>query len=206
MANDGIVAGDDNGSASTRKRAEKTKRTFIDSDGNETPRANLKSVGGRIEFVKTGHTIDFAYEDLTTEVARAAALFGIMTSVTNTVGRADMSEQDMIEAAEARLDTIVKDGMWSAERQSGPANSDLIEAYARRNAKMGIAFTDQNRADVAAKLADEETGAAARQKLLSYDSVRIEFEAIKAERAAARLAKLKEKAAGKPADEGEIDL
>jgi len=91
---------------SASKRQEKTKRTFRDETGEVSARARTDSISGHIEFVSTGETLDFAWDDLSPEVQRAAGLFGIMTSVTNTVGRKDMTDEEMIEAAEARLETI----------------------------------------------------------------------------------------------------
>lgn len=200
MASDDLANGDT--ATSGRKRAEKTKRTFLQPDGSETPRASTSSIGGKVHFVGSGEELVFWLKDLKPEVVNAAALFGIMTSVTNTVGKADMGEDEMIEAARARLLTI-QDGGWSAERQSGPHNSDLLEAVARRERDLGRDFGDDRRAAMTAKLNDEEGGAAYKAKLLAVDSVRAHFEAIKAERAQERARKAKERAAGRPQTEPE---
>lgn len=172
-----------------RKRAEKTKRLFLNEAGEAFPRANLESVAGKVIFVGTGEELTFRFEDLSPEIARAAALFGIMTSVTNTVGRADMSEDEMIEAAAARLSSILEDGRWSAERQSGPRTSDLLEAASRWYAERGKQFTEEMRQQMQAKLADEETGTSYRANLMA--NVAAHFHAIKAERAQARAEKAK---------------
>lgn len=205
MASDDLVTVD-GAQASSRKRAEKTKRTFLDASGIETPRANLNSVAGRITFVESGETLDFSYDDLTPEVSRAAALFGIMTSVTNTVGRADMSAAEIYEAAENRLKTIVEDGLWTSDRQSGPASNIILEAIARRNGKKGLPFTDEDRARYHARLSDEKEGNEFKAKILAQPSVRVEYEAIKAERQAERLKRLQAKAAAAESDAEPDDL
>lgn len=180
------------GAASTRTRAEKTKRLFLTASGEATPRAGLESVAGKIIFVGAEDSpLTFKYDDLSPEVARAAALFGIMTSVTNTVGRADMSLADMYEAAEARLAAIVDEGRWSAERESGPRTNDLIEAARRWYAERNKPFTDEMAAAMQAKLADEKSGPDYRTQL--QRNVAVHFAAIKAERAAERAAKAKER-------------
>ena len=188
----------------TRTRAEKTKRFFLDESGEASPRAGLTSTAGRIVFVETGDTLEFAYEELTPEIRRAAALFGIMTSVTNTVGRADMTVDEMVDAATARLEAIVQDGRWSAERQSGPRTGDLVEAAARWYAERNKEFSAETRAAISQKLADENEGDAYRKKLLANESFAAHFAAIKAERAAERASKAKAKLSGaSTADEPE---
>lgn len=177
-------------SGSTRTRAEKTKRFFLNADGEPSPRTRLDSVAGRVHFVGSDETLEFRWDDLTAEVQRAAGLFGIMTSVTNTVGRAGMTDEEMYQAASDRLATIL-DGEWSAERQVGPRTSDLIEAAARAFAERGMAFPAEKREEIRQKLADETTGAEYRATLLSKTSIKAHFEAIKAERAAERAAKAK---------------
>jgi hypothetical protein len=187
MASDDLAGGE---TVSGRTRAEKTKRFFLDASGETSPRARLDSVAGRVTFVASGEILDFNWDDLTPEVQRAAGLFGIMTSVTNTVGRAGMTDEDMFTAASDRLGTIL-DGEWSAERQSGPRTSDLIEAAGRAFAERGMTFSDEKAAEIREKLADEKTGAEYRAQMLSKTAIKAHFEAIKAERAAQRAAKAK---------------
>lgn len=173
------------GSASPSKRAEKTKRYFLDAEGEASPRASLKSVAGRIVFVgRESEPLEFSVDELTNDVKNAAALFGIMTSVTNTVGRADMTLDDMIEAAEARLKSIVEDGRWSAERESGPRTNDLIEAASRWYAEKGKTFSPEMVTKMQARLEAEPDYRASLQR-----NVAVHFAAIKAERAAERARK-----------------
>lgn len=176
--------------ASGSKRQEKTKRSFINGLGERSARAKLDSLRGQVVFVESGDTLEFAWDDLTAEVQRAAGLFGIMVSVTNTVGRKDMTPQEMVSAAEDRLATILE-GEWSAERQSGPRTSDLLEATSRAHQEQGKEFSEEKRAEIQAKLADEKEGTAYRNFLLSKTAIKAHFEAIKAERAAQRAAKAK---------------
>ena len=180
--------------STSRTRQEKTKRLFIDSKGEAHPRAGLDSVAGQITFINSGEPpLEFRYADLSPEIQRAAALFGIMTSVTNTVGRADMSLDEMVEAATDRLRSIVEDGKWSAGPQSGPRTSDLIEAARRWYSERNREFTSDMEATMTAKLSDEVSGPEYRANLMK--SVAAHFAAIKAERAAERAAKAKDRSA-----------
>ena len=187
MASDNQVDGE---VTSTRTRAEKTKRFFLNAEGETSPRARLDSIGGRIVFLPSNEELEFMWADLTPEVQRAAGLFGIMTSTTNTVGRAGMTDDEMFQAASDRLGTIL-DGEWSAERQSGPRTSDLIEAAGRAFAERGLEFSEAKANEIREKLADEKTGAEYRAQMLSKTAIKAHFEAIKAERAAQRAAKAK---------------
>jgi hypothetical protein len=188
MASDNLVDGE--AVTSTRTRAEKTKRSFFNAAGETSPRARLDSIGGKIIFLPSGEELDFNWDDLTPEVQRAAGLFGIMTSTTNTVGRAGMTDDEMFQAASDRLGTIL-DGEWSAERQSGPRTSDLIEAAERAYTERGMTLSEEKIAEFKAKLSDEKTGPEFRAEMLSKTLIKAHFEAIKAERAAARAAKAK---------------
>lgn len=175
--------------ASTRTRAEKTKRIFISADGTKTPRVGLESVGAELHFVGSDEVFTFNYDDLSPEIKRAAALFGIMTSVTNTVGRSDMGLDEMVEAVADRLASIVEEGKWSEGRTSGPRTSDLIEAAKRWYAEKRKTWTAEVEAAMQARLADEESGEEYRKTLQKH--VAVHFAAIKAERAAERAAKAK---------------
>lgn len=181
------------------KRAEKTKRLFLNAAGDASPRARLDSVAGKVVFVETNEALDFNWNDLSPEVQRAAGLYGIMTSVTNTVGRADMSIDDMIEAATDRL-SIILDGNWSAEAKSGPGNNDLLLALQRTVEGMGKTWDP---APYLAKLADENVAEEFKKKWQATPQVKAHLDAIKSERALARLKKSQEAAAASGAD---VDL
>ena len=87
------------------KRSAQTKRTYSKPDGSFTSRAGTENDGFKIEFVKSGHTIEKKLEDFTKEVLNAAALFGLVTSITNAMGgESDPDEQ--VVAAEDRLETL----------------------------------------------------------------------------------------------------
>lgn len=188
---------------SGRTRQEKTKRVFINDEGESTPRAHLNSVSGQVTFVGSGEVLAFSWDDFTPEVQRAAGLFGIMTSVTNTVGRAGMSEADMVQAATDRLGTLL-DGEWSSDTRSGPRTSDLIEAVRRAYAERNMELSEEKEAKIKAKLSDEKTGSDYRNDLLGRTLIRAHFEAIKAERAQARAAKAQEEARSGNADDLDI--
>lgn len=183
MANDGIDV-----AASESKRAEKTKRVFVNAAGEKSPRAKLDSVAGEVTLVSSGEQLHFALSDLKPEVINAAALFGIMTSITNAIGKAGMSDDEMWEAITARWETI-EGGQWSGERTTGPKDSDILEAARRYQEESGRVFDEAAQAKMRAMLADEAGGADYRKRLLSAPRFKAHFEAIKAERAAQRAAK-----------------
>lgn len=195
MANDGMEVADV--AATEKKRQEKTKRVFVNAAGEKTPRAKLDSVGVEITFVRTGEVLKFNFDDFTPEVQRAGALWGIMTAVTNTVGKAGLSDAEISEAANDRLATLL-DGQWTAEAQSGPRDSDILLAAERFQRERNLEWNDTVRDTMRAKLADEATGGDYRKRLLSVPAFKAHFEAVKAERAQERAKKAAADATGSP--------
>lgn len=188
---------------STRVRAEKTLRQFRNAAGEFSPRARLDSEEVHITFLTgepgksepVGDPLICKFAELSPEVARAAALYGIMTSVTNTIGAKGLTVDDMIEIASSRLETILG-GSWSAERQVGARTSDFVEALQRVFTAAGKPLSEESLNAVKAKLASETDGPAYREKLNSDPKVVAAVAAIRSERAAARAADAQAKAAG----------
>lgn len=177
-----------NGEVAT-KRAEVTDRVFLNAEGKTSPRARLDSVAARVSFIGKNEVLEWRYEDLSPEVRRAAALFGIMVSVTNAVGNKNLTMDEKIEAAEDRL-AVITGGNWSAERgEGGPRNGDFFLAADRWYTEAGKTFTEEMKTSMAAKLNDEETGTDYRKKLQSDRRFAAHLAAIKSERAAERAAK-----------------
>lgn len=115
---------------STRTRAEVTKRSFLNDGGEYTGRATTKVKGFKIELVGTDQTFEHALADFDSGVLAAAAAFGLVTSITNTVGGKSLSAEERAELIADRIETLLE-GEWSAERQSGPRSSQLLEALIR---------------------------------------------------------------------------
>lgn len=179
-----------------KPKGEKVERQFYDQAGEVTSRVGPESVGVKLLFLENGQTLDMSFESLKPEIARAAALFGVMTSVTNTFGGM-VDPGEMFEAAESRWETLVA-GSWSSERQSGPRIGDLVEAVMRLRKEKGASATDSDREDVKARIISGELNA---KGLLATPAVAAHFHAIKRERADARA----QEAAAK-AGEAQTDL
>lgn len=163
------------------RKGEKVERQFYSADGEAGSRVGLDSVGVKLVFVDTGEVLDMAYSALSPEVARAAALFGVMTSVTNTFG--GMSDAgEMYEAAETRWESLAG-GQWSSDRQSGPRVGDLVEAILRLRKERGREPVEGDYEDVKARIVKGELNA---KGLLATPEVAAHFHAIKRERADAR--------------------
>lgn len=171
----------------------KTARTFVKADGSTGPRASEDIVGIRVQIEHGGNPIEIDLNKLAKEqpgMFRAAAGFGILTTVCNAFG----GEKDPFEAREkalARLESI-ENGQWSAERQVGPRVTLLVEALARvQAARIGKDPGEEWRRSLAAKLKSEEVDAKALQ---ANPKVRAELEQLKAERAAEEAKKAAETA------------
>lgn len=183
---------DNDAGTATSKRAEKTIRVFSNSAGEKSSRAKLDSVRFDVTFVENGATVGLAFDELTPEVQRAAALYGIMTSVTNTVGAKGLSVAEMVDNAEARLE-VIRGGLWSSESKVGARTSDYVEALIRVFTAKGRAPNEEQVASWKTRLASDE---AYRAAVEADVKVQAAVAAIRSERAQARLAEAAEKAKG----------
>lgn len=200
MANDDIIVPE----AEAGERERKTKRLFINAQGEKTPRAKADSIAGEVTLVGSGDTLRFEFSELTEGMARAAALWGIMTNITNTIGKKGLSTDEMWDAIESRWETI-RGGNWTTDSKTGPRDSDVLLAAERYQKERGKEFGENEQAAMRAKLADEKDGGDYRKRLLSNPRFKAHFEAIKAERAAARAAKAQEAVSSSP-DADLLDL
>lgn len=177
-------------------RAEKCTREFYATGGEKSARAGLESVGVVLRLAGVDDwSLDIPYDSLTPEVARAAALFGVVTTVTNTIGKRGMTTDEMIEALEARAETLMN-GVWTAERASGPRTSDVLLAFVRYRESKGVATDDAWKASMAKRLVDDPDFAA---DVKSRPAIAVLVETIKLERQQERIAKAKAKATEAPA-------
>lgn len=176
--------------ATTRERT--TKRIFVNAEGEESARALPDTVGGRVIFVETDYVVELdftsisGYNSIPNGVLRQGFAFGVMTSVTNTVGSSKLSIDEKIEACEARWEAISK-GTWQSEREgSGPRSNDYLEAAKRVQASSGKPW-DETRTPLFLSKVSEDEGYT--KTLLKNDAFRAHMDAIKLERAQARAAK-----------------
>jgi hypothetical protein len=178
-------------------RSAVTKRTFKKADGTYSSRASTESTGFKIEFLKSGNSIEQELGDFSTEVLNAAALFGLVTSITNAMG-GETDPDEQFNTASDRLQTLL-DGEWAAERQTGPRTSDLLEGFVAYRQKNGVE-TDQARRDEFLAMIKQE-GFNAKKYLDERPKLAAEVAAIKAARAAEKAKSLAGKARDAEADE-----
>ena len=189
MAND--MGTDDVREAASRGKREKADRIFLDSNGKEFPRT-FEGVQA-VEFrFKNGHKLHMPLDSLPEGILRAAAAFGINTSVGNTFGAIEDLE-DALEAAESRWEQLCR-GVWSAERSTGPRTGDLLEALCRALAGIGKRVTEADREGLEKQLED----AAFAKSVGSDPQVAVHLAAIRKERAEERARKALEADTGKP--------
>lgn len=182
------MASDDTSSGRTREAV--TKRSFKDADGNYTPRVHAGSVGFRIELLESGYVIEKDLKDYPEDMIKAAALWGLVTNITNTIGNLKDSDE-MAEAMESRSETI-EGGEWTSGRESGPRTSDILEAYVAFRTKHGK-DTSQERKDAFTN--DIKNKVVTVKDLLKAEpGLAAEYAAIKARRSVERSDKMAAKA------------
>ncbi|MBK8123865.1 MAG: hypothetical protein IPK54_10010 [Dokdonella sp.] len=128
---------------------------------------------------------------LSAEVQRAVALYGIMTSVTNTVGAKGLSVQEMVDNAEARLEVIRVDcGVRSPRSGLEPP---IMWRRSFASSRLWSAPDEAQVASWKACLASDEAYRTAVEADVKIQAV---VAAIRSERAQAKLAEAAEKAKG----------
>ncbi len=175
--------------AATSKREKVSRRTFLDASGAYTPRVGIDSIGFKIELLESGAVVERSLADFEDGVKNAAALFGLVTAITNTFG--GISDPDeMAEVMEARLENLLS-GEWTAERQTGPRTSDLLDAFVTFREKNGKPTSEDRKEQF---LADLKAGTVKAKDLLADNpGLAAEHASIKAKRAAERAEKLRDK-------------
>lgn len=184
---------------------DRKSRRFFTAEGKEpTSRATPESTGFVIQVLDGEKVLkSFTHElsDFPEGVRNAAALFGFITSITNTFGSAKISPDEACELVEARLETLLE-GEWSSERTTGPRSSDILEAYVAYRAANGRETTEAKRQQF---LADIKSKTIVVKDLLEEEpALKAELDAIKAKRAAERAQASKEAAMGKAPKESSL--
>lgn len=186
-------------------RAAKCNRKFVSRSGEVTSRATLDVQKVVFEFTDAGgeplimNLDDLAgFSGLPDGVVRAAAAFGVNTSVGNTFGAIKDNPVEARLAAEDRWGTLT-DGEWASEREGGMRIGDLIEAVKRAKTKAGHAF-DESSFRMAL-----ESGRKDRNEVAKIPAVAAELEAIRLEKIQAKLKEAQAKAAS-AAGQGLADL
>lgn len=167
------------------KKPRTIAREFSAGDGAWHPRVMAEVTAIRFT-TKSGHEVLAELGSFPEHIIRMAAAFGLNTTIGNNAGGLD-DEAEILEALEGRLADL-QAGNWAAERQGGPRGSDIVEAVARVYRDAGAEYPESARQELSRKLYAEEIKPAA--VLNSDPRIRAAFEAIKAERHAARMAKL----------------
>jgi hypothetical protein len=180
----------------TRTRSEVTKRSFLNEGGEYTGRATSKVKGFRIELVESGQVFEHALADFDSGVLAAAAAFGLVTSITNTVGGKSLSAEERVDLIQDRIETLLE-GEWSAERQSGPRSSQLLEALVRVRADSGKETTQEWKDKMALVLRDSPEKA---KEYMANPLVAAALADIKAKAALERAKQLAAKSKAAPAE------
>lgn len=184
----------------TRTRPEVTKRSFSLPDGSYVGRSSTRADGFRIELIESGQVFEHKLKEFSPEVIHAAALFGIVTSVTNAIGGKGLSVEERGELLENRLATFLE-GEWASERESGPRSSQLLEAIVQVRADNGKDSSQEWRDAMSIKLKDDQE---TRNGYMNNPLVRAALEKIKADAAAKRAAAAAAKAGESKGDLADI--
>lgn len=120
------------GQETESKKAKKTNRYFFNAAGEQFKRPTAGVVGFCLQDVKSKREIKREFSAYPIPVQTCAMAFGFMTSLGNTVGKADSDFED----AEAR-DEVFMNGEWAEAAEGGPRISLLILAIIKAAAKKG---------------------------------------------------------------------
>lgn len=172
------------------KNNQQVQNVYIGKDGSESPRPQPDVVKVKKIFLESGTVLECDLTELSESLIFQAAAFGIIQAGSNAGGAAG-SEEERIDKCDTRWDSF-KAGTWSSERQSGPRDSDVIEAYCRvYTDSKGHRPSDAWIGDVRAKIADEANPMSLKT-LQANPHVKAKLEAIRDERQSARRKKAEE--------------
>lgn len=178
------------GTAKTER--EKANRLFKAADGSLEPRVMQDVTAVVFKFPKTDEELVMELDSLSPGVLRAAAAFGINTSVGNVLGSIK-DPREYYDACAARWETL-QGGNWSEGRDNGPRIGDLIEALTRVKTKVSGSAPSQEWIDAQrAKITQPDFD---RKVYLNNNAIKAEIDRIKIERLTARVAEAEATGAG----------
>ena len=173
------------------KRAEKSKRIFIQPDGSHSVKPTVETTAFQYIEMPTGDMLEVSAKELfgaATDMNKVApgailsAWFGLKTNLGNAHGGKDSTMEDV----RARHEFIMS-GEWSeGAGEKGPRKTILAEAFVRAKAEAG---EEISMADAIAKISalSKENKA----KLSEDARVALQYEEILAERRKAKMKELK---------------
>lgn len=181
------------------------------ADADQPQKVVAGSTAVRFDFAN-GVSRTVAPGDLPESIAALLTLYGIAQKLGDTYAGVSGDIDEAVEGFDAMLEQF-KAGDWSTERAAtGPLSSRVVEAWVNVQTAAGKSPTDEAKAAVAAILKDggtwpatgeTVTAAQAKAKFTANPKIAAEMERLRAERAAAKLAKLAEKPA---TTDAEIDF
>lgn len=181
------------------------KRVYVSKDGTETRSATAQTVSMRFEF-SNGKTLTIEDKDIHKDVRNAAFWHGVNQKTGDGFAGAKGDADEAYESAKSIVERL-GEGTWVQTREAaGPSTGMLVEAIVRAKIAGGepeANFTDERKAEIAKKLKGEtpEKTREARAGALANPQIKAAFDALKAEKAAA-----KAKESAKAAKEVESDL
>ena len=175
-----------------------SERFYLDAKSEEVKSPQEDSVGVRIKFTDTDLVLDMMLDDLSEDIIRRNALFGIKVGVGNAFG--GKSGEEAYDLGETRFETF-KAGNWAEGRQIGPRDSDVILAFIAAKAAMDQELDIEDvRPRFAADYEGEDKLDA--KEVAKYPQVKEHIDRIRLERQQARADKSKE--AAKSADDSAL--
>lgn len=170
-----------------RPKKDKCIRVYLNAEGEEIgSRAKNEAASVKLSVSEASWETVLHYADMPEQVRAAAALYGAVNSITNTIGKAGMSAQDMVDALEGRIEAIFENGVWAEGAQGGPRTNDVLEAACRWYAERKGEVPDEWKANMKTKLAEDK---AYNEALRARPEIAVIIETIRLERQSERLKK-----------------
>lgn len=168
-----------------KKRPEKCIREYINAEGEVIgSRAKNEARAVKLTVPEANWSETLSYDDMPEQVRAAAALYGAVNSITNTIGQKGISAQEIVDNLEARIENIFTSGVWAEGASTGPRTTDVLEAICRLYASRGGDVTEEWKEAKRKKLSDDKAYADA---MKAQPEVAVLIETIKMDRQAERL-------------------
>lgn len=186
---------------SARRKKDKCLRTYFNAEGEELgTRAKNDARSVRLQVPAASYDRTLSYDDMPEAVRAAAALYGAVNSITNTIGNAGLSAAEIVENLETRIENIWENGVWAEGAQAGLRTNDVLEAVTRFYVSRGGDASAEWKAKKKQQLSEDKTY---NETMRSRPEIAVLIETIRMERQAERLKKAQEKAG--TTDSGDLD-